>query len=145
MELTVGAIVEGKVTGITNFGAFVDLGDGKTGMVHISEVALTYVSDIHQFVKENDTVKVKVLNIDENGKVSLSIKKALENQQKSEQRRAPAKAYVPDKSFVWGEQKKEAVSFEDMMNKFKQTSDEKMSDLKRKNADTRRPKRNIQK
>lgn len=143
MELTVGAIIEGKVTGITNFGAFVDLGDGKTGMVHISEVALTYVSDIHQFVKENDTVKVKVLNIDENGKVSLSIKKALENNKpKSEGRRAPAKAYVPDTSFVWGEQKKEAVSFEDMMNKFKQTSDEKMSDLKRKNADTRRPKRN---
>ncbi len=145
MELTVGSIVEGKVTGITNFGAFVDLGDGKTGMVHISEVALTYVSDIHQFVKENDTVKVKVLNFDENGKVSLSIKKALENQQKSEQRRTPAKAYVPDRSFVWGEQKKEAVSFEDMMSKFKQTSDEKMSDLKRKNADIRRPKRNIQK
>ena len=145
MELTVGSIVEGKVTGITNFGAFVDLGDGKTGMVHISEVALTYVSDIHQFVKENDTVKVKVLNFDENGKVSLSIKKALENQQKSEQRRTSAKAYVPDRSFVWGEQKKEAVSFEDMMSKFKQTSDEKMSDLKRKNADIRRPKRNIQK
>ena len=63
MELTVGSIVEGKVTGITNFGAFVDLGDGKTGMVHISEVALTYVSDIHQFVKENDTVKVRCLTL----------------------------------------------------------------------------------
>lgn len=145
MELTVGEILEGKVTGITNFGAFIDLGEGKTGMVHISEVALTYVSDIHQFVKENDTVKVKVLNIDENGKVSLSIKKAIENQQKGERRRPQPKVYVPDKSFVWGEQKKEAESFEDMMNKFKQTSDEKMSDLKRKNADTRRPKRNIQK
>ena len=145
MELTVGEILEGKVTGITNFGAFVDLGEGKTGMVHISEVALTYVSDIHQFIKENDTVKVKVLNIDENGKVSLSIKKALEDSRKGERRRPQPKAYVPDKSFVWGEQKKEVESFEDMMNKFKQTSDEKMSDLKRKNADTRRPKRNIQK
>ena len=141
MELTVGEIVEGKVTGITNFGVFVDLGDGKTGMVHISEVALTYVSDIHQFVKDNDTVKVKVLNIDEKGKISLSIKKALEPQQRGNRRSFAATAAVPDNSFVWGEQKRDAGSFEDMMNRFKQTSDDKISDLKRKNSDMRRTKR----
>ena len=56
-QLVVGNIVEGKVTGITKFGAFVDLGDGKTGMVHISEVAPTFVKEIRDFVKENDTVK----------------------------------------------------------------------------------------
>ena len=64
-QLVVGNIVEGKVTGITKFGAFVDLGDGKTGMVHISEVAPTFVKEIRDFVKENDTVKVKVLSISE--------------------------------------------------------------------------------
>lgn len=141
MEISVGAIVEGKVTGITNFGVFVDLGDSKTGMVHISEVALSYVSDIHEFVKDGDTVKVKVLSIDENGKISLSIKKALENQHTGEHRKPAFKPPVPDKSYVWGEEKKEEASFEDMLSKFKQTSDEKMSDLKRKNMDVRRPKR----
>ena len=63
MQLEVGAILEGKVTGITNFGAFVDLGDGKTGMVHISEVAPTFVREIREYVTENQTVKVKILSI----------------------------------------------------------------------------------
>ena len=77
MQLEVGSVVEGKVTGITKFGAFVELPDGKTGMVHISEVAPTYVKEIRDFVTENQTVKVKILNIGEDGKVSLSMKKAL--------------------------------------------------------------------
>ena len=64
MALEVGAIVEGVVTGITNFGAFVSLPDGKTGLVHISEIADAYVRDINQYVKKNDTVKVKVLSVD---------------------------------------------------------------------------------
>ncbi len=59
MQLVVGEIVEGKVTGITNFGVFVDIGENKTGMVHISEVAQTYVNNISDFVKQGDTVKVK--------------------------------------------------------------------------------------
>ena len=78
MQIEVGQIVEGKVTGITNFGVFVDLGEGKTGLVHISEIAQAYVSDVKEFVKENDTVKMKVLNISEDGKISLSIKRAQE-------------------------------------------------------------------
>ena len=64
MALEVGAIVEGVVTGITNFGAFVSLPDGKTGLVHISEIADAYVKDINDYVKKNDTVKVKVLSVD---------------------------------------------------------------------------------
>ena len=76
MQLEVGMTAEGKITGITNFGAFVQLENGKTGLVHISEVALTYVKDIAEHLKENDAVKVKVLSIDERGKISLSIKKA---------------------------------------------------------------------
>ena len=75
MELAVGNIVEGKVTGITKFGAFVELPGGKTGMVHISEVAPTYVNEIRDHVTENQVVKVKILNITEEGKISLSMMK----------------------------------------------------------------------
>ena len=74
MELTVGAILEGKVKSITNFGAFVSLPENKTGMVHISEVANTYVSDIRQHLTEGQDVKVMVINLD-GGKVNLSIKR----------------------------------------------------------------------
>ena len=74
MELTVGAVLEGKVKTITNFGAFVSLEDGKTGMVHISEVAGCYVSDIRQHLTEGQDVKVMVIGLD-NGKINLSIKR----------------------------------------------------------------------
>ena len=74
MELTVGAILEGKVKSITNFGAFISLPEGKTGMVHISEVANAYVSDIRQYLTEGQDVKVMVIGL-ENGKINLSIKR----------------------------------------------------------------------
>ncbi len=74
MELTVGAILEGKIKSITNFGAFVALPENKTGMVHISEVANAYVSDIRQHLTEGQDVKVVVIGL-ENGKVNLSIKR----------------------------------------------------------------------
>ena len=74
MELTVGAILEGKIKSITNFGAFVALPENKTGMVHISEVANTYVSDIRQHLTEGQDVKVMVIGT-ENGKINLSIKR----------------------------------------------------------------------
>lgn len=154
MQIEVGQIIEGKVTGITNFGVFVDLGEGKTGLVHISEIAQTYVSDVREHVKENDTVKMKVLNISEDGKISLSIKRALEpqapfqhnrrNGNGANQRGARPQKREPDftsPAAVWTPKKSESASFEDMMAKFKQTSDEKFSDLKKKNPDTRRPKR----
>lgn len=137
MQLTVGAILEGKITGITNFGVFVELEEGKTGMVHISEVAQTYVNDIKEHVKMNDVVKVKVLGVGEDGKVSLSIKRAMEPvRPQARQSRAPART---DSSFVWSAKRSDGMNFEDMMSKFKQSSDEKFSDLKRKNTDTRRP------
>ena len=130
MQLEVGAVLEGKVTGITNFGAFVALGDGKTGMVHISEVAPTFVKDIREFVTENQDVKVKVLHIGEDGKISLSMKKAMA---------PPARPSGPAKpssgrpgNFEWqSNRKNESASFEDMLSKFKQTSDEKISALKK--------------
>lgn len=76
--MEVGSIVEGVVSGITNFGAFVNLPEGKVGLVHISEVADVYVNDVKEFLKEQDKVKVKILSVDEKGKIGLSIKKAQE-------------------------------------------------------------------
>ncbi len=91
MQVEVGAIVEGKVTGLTNFGAFVSLPDGKTGMVHISEVAPTYVKEIRDYLTENQEVKVKVLSVGDDGRVSLSIKRAME----PEQQRPPQRQQRP--------------------------------------------------
>ncbi len=128
MQLEVGTILEGKVTGITKFGAFVELPGGRTGMVHISEVAPTFVKEIRDFVTENQMVKVKVMSISEDGKVSLSMKKAIPPAPRSH---APAPRVSRPGSYEWQGRRSEATSFEDMMSKFKQTSDEKMSDLKR--------------
>lgn len=128
MQLEVGKIVEGKITGITNFGAFVQMEGGKTGLVHISEVALTFVKDVKDHLKEGDSVKVKVLSIDDNGKVSLSIKKALEEEQKK-QAKVPAQvSFGSDSS---------DMSFEEKMKQFMQDSEEKMSAIKR-NMDNKR-------
>ena len=150
MQLIEGQIVEGKITGITKFGVFVDLGEGKSGLVHISEVARSFVNDINEFVKLNDVVKMKVLSISEDGKISLSIRKALEKENNNQQRRerpqkkasAPSK---PDGSYTWTPKKVEPASFEEMMSRFKATSDEKFSDLKRKNPEVKRSKRGAMK
>ena len=76
-EIEVGAILEGKVTGITKFGAFVSLPGGKSGLVHISEIAYSYVNDVSDHLSEGQDVKVKVISIDENNRINLSIKRAL--------------------------------------------------------------------
>ncbi|HEX3039776.1 MAG TPA: S1 RNA-binding domain-containing protein [Caproiciproducens sp.] len=129
MQLEVGTVLEGKVTGITKFGAFVELPGGKTGMVHISEVAPTFVKEIRDFVTENQTVKVKVMSISEDGKVSLSIKKAIPPAPRSN---TPAPRASRPGNYEWQPSRKnDAASFEDMMSRFKQTSDEKISDLKK--------------
>ncbi|MFW5873618.1 MAG: S1 RNA-binding domain-containing protein [Bacillota bacterium] len=91
MSIEVGTTVEGKITGITNFGAFVELPGGETGLVHISEVANTYVKDITNYLKEDETVKVKVINIDDDGKIGLSIKQLKDP--------ADRKDHAPKKSF----------------------------------------------
>ena len=137
MQVEVGAIVEGKVTGLTNFGAFVSLPDGKTGMVHISEVAPTYVKEIRDYLTENQEVKVMVLSVGYDGRVSLTIKRTME----PEQQRPPQRQQRPGGGHqrrssppVWQGSKPvqtENLSFEDMMARFKQVSDEKITDLKR--------------
>ena len=104
MELGVGSILEGKVTGITKFGAFVSLGENKSGLVHISEIANTYVNDIHDHLQEGQSVKVKVLAIDENGRINLSIKRAQSNAGAARENRGPAPhrsagAHAPRQNF----------------------------------------------
>ena len=86
MAIEVGMILEGKVSGITKFGAFVDLPDSKTGMVHISEVAPTFINEISDYVKIGQEVKVKVLALNE-GKISLSMKQALPKEQQHQRKR----------------------------------------------------------
>ncbi|MCI2106175.1 MAG: S1 RNA-binding domain-containing protein [Intestinimonas sp.] len=78
MEFEVGSILEGKVTGITKFGAFVSLPGGRSGLVHISEIAYSYVNDVKDYLSEEQMVKVKVIGIDNNNRINLSIKKAMD-------------------------------------------------------------------
>lgn len=137
MAVEIGAILEGKVTGITNFGAFVELPDKSTGMVHISEVSSTFIKDIHEKLSEGDTVNVKVLEINEKGKIALSIKKALPQEEEQKPKRPAGDKPRRSQPQVWtGSQKSEPenMSFEDMLAKFKSVSDEKMSDLKKNNV-----------
>ena len=141
MQLNVGEIIEGKITGITNFGVFLDIGDGKSGMVHISELSNTYITDINESFKIGDTVKAKILNISDEGKIALSIKKAHDPPKKQFKEKRSYNQSKPDGSYTWTPKKNEPTSFEEMMNQFKQSSDEKFSDLKRKNPDNPRSKR----
>lgn len=137
MQFEVGSILSGKVTGITKFGAFVELEGGKTGMVHISEVAAAYVKEISDHLSVGQEVKVKVLTIGEDGKISLSIKKAVEQpaggrgEHNHGQRSYHNNGYRNDFSRGSRTAGNETASFDDMLSKFMQTSDEKMSDLKR--------------
>ena len=144
MQVEEGKILTGKITGITNFGAFVDLGDGVTGLVHISEISTAYVKDINDHVKVGDTVDVKVLAPDKKGKIGLSIKQVMQERnqteapQKPKFERKPRAPKLPETDFHsqpaefdWFKPKDEELSFDDMLNKFKQASDEKMHDIKR--------------
>ena len=127
MQLEVGNNLEGKITGITNFGAFVQLEGGKSGLVHISEIAIDYVKQIEDHVKVGDNVKVKIVSISPEGKISLSIKKVLE-EERDEAKKNPRPA---DVDMFTKSSKSGDMSFEDKMNKFKLDSDEKMLALKR--------------
>ncbi|HIZ31767.1 MAG TPA: S1 RNA-binding domain-containing protein [Candidatus Fournierella merdipullorum] len=136
MQLEVGAILEGKITGVKKFGAFVALPGGKTGMVHISEVSNSFIEDLSTVLSEGQEVKVKVLSIAEDGKIALSIKRTLPPEPRPNRGgpRGGQRGGRSDAPRVW--QPKAAapqgeMSFEDMMAKFKSQSEEKISDLKR--------------
>lgn len=119
MPVSVGSILEGVVTGITNFGAFVQLPSGETGLVHISEVADSYVKDINEFLKKTDRIKVKVLSVDGDGKIGLSIRQAL------------------SRSTHRFNRHEDRATFEDKLAKFLKESDERLQDLKR-NTESKR-------
>ncbi len=144
MQVEEGKIVTGKVTGITKFGAFVELEDGVTGLVHISEVSLDYVNDVNDHLKIGDIVEAKVLPSEKKGKIGLSIKQALREKQgfndkfkknTPRRNRQPRAPYAPDfhvqPAEVSFSRSDSGMSFEDKLNKFKQASDEKMHDIKR--------------
>lgn len=123
MELQVGAILEGKVTGCAKFGAFVFLPSvGKSGMVHISEVANTYVNDINEHLKEGQQVKVKVLSVDPSGKIALSIKKAADTAPKP--RPAGEETYYKPRTLGAD------ASFEDKLKQFLADSESSASAIK---------------
>ena len=122
MQLEVGSIVDAKITGITNFGAFAQIDGGKTGLIHISEIAVDFVKNIEDFVKVGDVLKVKVISC-EKGKISLSAKKVIEEER-------ARKASRPAEVDLFEKPKEENLSFEEKMNKFKQDSDERILTLK---------------
>lgn len=135
MQLEIGKIYTGKVKGITQYGAFVDIDGGGNGMVHISEISNTFVNEIRDHLTEGQDVRVKVIGINEAGKVSLSIKKAVENE--APQDKAPRSAPPRERRSrpnVWEPKKtvpQSEMTFEDMMSHFKQSSEERIGDLKR--------------
>ena len=106
MPVEVGQIVEGKITGITRFGAFMEISQGVTGLIHISEVADSFVKDVNDFLKENEIVKAKVISISDDGKISLSLRKVNETPKQVDS------------------------SFEDKLAKFLKDSEERQADIK---------------
>ncbi|MGE5629548.1 MAG: S1 domain-containing RNA-binding protein [Caulobacteraceae bacterium] len=128
MPIEEGKVVEGVVSSITNFGAFIQLPEGKIGLVHISEIADTYVKDIKNYIKEKEKVRVKVISVEKNGKINLSIKQA-----------QGAKKSTRPIEIDWDleSKKNQGNCFEDRLAKFLKESDEKMQQLK-KNSDSKR-------
>ncbi|WP_085993730.1 S1 domain-containing RNA-binding protein [Oceanobacillus senegalensis] len=116
MSIEVGSKLQGKVTGITNFGAFVEIEKGKTGLVHISEVADNYVKDINDHLKVGDEVEVKVINVEKDGKIGLSIKKAKDR---------PARQSRPKPK------KDRQENFEAKMSRFLKDSEDRLASLKK--------------
>lgn len=167
MELEVGAILEGKVTGITKFGAFVSLPGGRSGLVHISEIAYSYVSDVSEFLEVGQDVKVKLINIDESGRINLSIKKTTPPPPRPAGGRpqggrpaapgprpgsrpqavhgAPAHHSFQERRPAPAPQgrsgPREPQSFDDMLKHFLSDSESRQSDLNR-GGESRRPRRN---
>ncbi|SHI19713.1 S1 RNA binding domain protein [Sporobacter termitidis DSM 10068] len=136
-----GSIVTGKVTGITKFGAFVTLAPGKSGLVHISEIANSYVNDIREHLTEGQEVTVKVIGLDDNGRINLSIKAALPPAPKPDIPRRPKMPPIRQPGDrPYSPQQASEPSFEDKLKRFMQDSDSKISGIKQY-ADKKNPRR----
>ncbi|MBE6718627.1 MAG: S1 RNA-binding domain-containing protein [Ruminococcaceae bacterium] len=130
MSNEIGKILDGKVTSITSFGAFVSLPDQNSGMIHISEISDSYVKDINEFLKVGQNVRVKVCSVDDKGRIALSLKQVAENvvENKTEKNDITNRT---DNSVYNDKKDTENNSFEDMMSRFLKTSNEKITDLKK--------------
>lgn len=139
MSIEVGSKVEGKVIGIANFGAFIDLGDKKTGLVHISEVSDNYVENINEVLEVGQTVMVKVLSIADDGKIGLSIRKAQDKPaEEAPKKKVPQRAKSssqPNKRNNFSAPKKE--DFDSLMNSFLKDSEDRLTSLKRNTENKR--------
>ena len=148
MGIEVGAILDGKVTGITKFGAFVALPGNRSGLVHISEIAYSYVNDVHDLLSEGQQVQVKVIGIDDNNRINLSIKQALPPPTRPERRSGPRPGGSGDRPRPEGDRRSPSrrpaagrgfapepaqprgpASFEDQLKQFMASSDSKLSEL----------------
>ena len=123
--IAVDSVVEGRVTGIMKFGAFVDLGDRNVGLVHISQISNSYVTDVAQHLKVGDVVKVRVMGVTKDGKYDLSIKQLEKREEKK-----PDRPFVPRK-YERREPQRFSNSFEDKMTAFLKQSEEKLLDWKK--------------
>ena len=138
MEFTTGQILEGKVKTITKFGAFISLPEGRSGLVHISEIAYTYVNEVRDFLTEGQEVKVQVLEIDDTGRINLSIKRAQPRPQQAkpqnrvQARPAPKAPARRDPAPAMGEvlPPSNDRSFEDKLKAFMSESDSKMAGVR---------------
>ena len=152
MEFGVGSILDGKVTGITKFGAFVSLPEGRSGLVHISEIAYSYVSEVSEHLKEGQEVKVKVIGIDQANRINLSIKQVTPPPQREQRAPRPNQNNGGGRNFERGGNgsgggqrsyqnssrpvgyvrpaPKEPTDFEDRLKQFMQSSDSKLSELR---------------
>ncbi|WP_020062139.1 S1 domain-containing RNA-binding protein [Bacillus sp. 123MFChir2] len=145
MSIEVGSKLQGKVTGITNFGAFVELPEGLTGLVHISEVADNYVKDINDHLKVGDQVEVKVINVEKDGKIGLSIKKAKEREKTEGEQRDNQRAGRPGRNRSFnrdnrgggGDNRNQKETFEQKMARFLKDSEDRLTSLKR-NTESKR-------
>ncbi|TSB45035.1 S1 domain-containing RNA-binding protein [Alkalicoccobacillus porphyridii] len=148
MSIEAGSKVQGKVTGITHFGAFVELPGGTTGLVHISEVADNYVKDINEFLKVGEEVLVKVVNVEKDGKIGLSIRKAQDRPASApEQTSRPSAASRPSRPYNSRPQGgnrggargnvRQTVTFEDRVSRFLKDSEERLSTIKRQTESKR--------
>lgn len=158
MELEVGAILDGKVTGITNFGAFVSLPGGMSGLVHISEIAYTYVNNVNELLSVGQDVKVKLIGIDDSGRINLSIKQTTPppSRPAGNRPRGPRPPREPQSrpaapqqprgggfapARTMGKPASEPQDFDNMLKHFLSESESRQSDLNR-GGESRRPRRN---
>lgn len=134
MAIEAESMLEGIVTGITKFGAFIELPEKKVGLVHISEVADEYVKDVHDFLQIGDKVAVKIVSVDDKGRIGLSIKQA---QAPTERKEIRTKPEFRERKFDSHRRSNGTASFEDRLSRFLKESDERLMDLKR-NTESKR-------